>query len=62
MLLAAAALLNIDLGASFMVGDRASDIEAGCTARYSSISAMSNQSRLGVPFGFGRSGKRPMRY
>jgi D-glycero-D-manno-heptose 1,7-bisphosphate phosphatase len=32
MLLAAAELLNIDLGASFMVGDRASDIEAGCMA------------------------------
>jgi D-glycero-D-manno-heptose 1,7-bisphosphate phosphatase len=32
MLLAAAELLNIDLGASFMVGDRGSDIEAGCTA------------------------------
>jgi D-glycero-D-manno-heptose 1,7-bisphosphate phosphatase len=32
MLLAAAELLNIDLGASFMVGDRASDIEAGCIA------------------------------
>ena len=32
MLLAAAELLNIELGASFMVGDRGSDIEAGCTA------------------------------
>jgi D-glycero-D-manno-heptose 1,7-bisphosphate phosphatase len=32
MLLAAAELLNIDLGASFMVGDRGSDIEAGCMA------------------------------
>ena len=32
MLLAAAKLLNIDLQASFMVGDRASDIEAGCMA------------------------------
>jgi D-glycero-D-manno-heptose 1,7-bisphosphate phosphatase len=32
MLFAAAELLNIDLDASFMVGDRASDIEAGCIA------------------------------
>jgi D-glycero-D-manno-heptose 1,7-bisphosphate phosphatase len=32
MLLDAARLLNIDLQASFMVGDRASDIEAGCAA------------------------------
>ena len=32
MLLAAAKLLNIELGASFMVGDRASDVEAGCMA------------------------------
>jgi D-glycero-D-manno-heptose 1,7-bisphosphate phosphatase len=32
MLLAAAGLLNIDLRASFMVGDRATDIEAGCIA------------------------------
>ena len=32
MLLAAAKLLHIDLEASFMIGDRASDIEAGCMA------------------------------
>jgi D-glycero-D-manno-heptose 1,7-bisphosphate phosphatase len=32
MLLAAAEQLNIDLSASIMVGDRASDIEAGCAA------------------------------
>jgi D-glycero-D-manno-heptose 1,7-bisphosphate phosphatase len=32
MLIAAAELLNIDLSASFMVGDRRSDIEAGCMA------------------------------
>ncbi len=32
MLLAAAAKLNIDLTASFMVGDRTSDVEAGCAA------------------------------
>ena len=32
MLLAAAGLLNINLAASFMVGDRGSDIEAGCMA------------------------------
>jgi D-glycero-D-manno-heptose 1,7-bisphosphate phosphatase len=32
MLLAAAERLNLDLGASIMVGDRASDIEAGHAA------------------------------
>lgn len=32
MLLAAAAKLNIDLAASFVIGDRASDVEAGCAA------------------------------
>jgi len=32
MLLAAAARLPIDLSASFMVGDRATDIQAGCAA------------------------------